>query len=57
MSKVMKCMCEECHHNDSFKCNADGIEVRSSAEGNQVVSSDGTCCSTFKNSVKSATLK
>jgi len=52
LSKVMKCMCEECHYNDSFECHADGIEVRSSAVGNQVVTSDGTCCSTFKNGVE-----
>lgn len=55
MSKVTKCMCEECHYNDSFECHADGIEVRSSAVGNQVVSSDGTCCSTFQNSVSRST--
>ncbi|HCF71879.1 MAG TPA: DUF1540 domain-containing protein [Syntrophomonas sp.] len=48
MPKVMKCMCEECHYNDNFNCVADGIEVRSSAEGNKVQSSEGTCCSTFK---------
>jgi len=47
----MKCMCEECHYNDSFECHADGIEVRSSAIGNQVVNSEGTCCTTFKNGV------
>lgn len=37
MSKVMKCMCEECHYNQDFRCNADEIEVRSSAEGNKVI--------------------
>mgnify|MGYP000872138284 CR=1 FL=1 len=46
--RVMKCMCEECHYNENFDCVADGIEVRSSAEGNKVQSSEGTCCSTFK---------
>lgn len=48
MSKVAKCMCEECHYNDSFECMADGIEVMSSAPNNKVTSSDGTCCNTFK---------
>jgi len=52
MPKVSKCMCEECHHNDNFECHADSIEVRSSAEGNQVKSSEGTCCSTFKHGTK-----
>ncbi len=55
MSKVIKCMCEECHYNDSFECQAGEIEVCSSAVGNQVVSSDGTCCSTFKNAVSRST--
>ena len=47
MSRVVKCMCEECHHNQGHECHADGIEVRSSGD-NKVKSSDGTCCSTFK---------
>jgi hypothetical protein len=47
LSKVVKCMCEECRHNDDYQCRADGIEVRSSVEGNKVVTSDGTCCGTF----------
>lgn len=48
MSKVTKCMCEECFYNDSFECQADEIEVKSSARGNIVASSDGTYCSTFR---------
>jgi len=47
MSKVMKCMCEECNYNNKFECHADGIEVKSSGN-NRVESSDGTCCNTFK---------
>jgi hypothetical protein len=47
MSKVTKCHCEECHHNDNFKCTADSIEVRSSGD-RQVLSADGTACDTFK---------
>ena len=46
MSKVVKCMCEECKHNRSHECFADGIEVRSSGDM-RVESSDGTCCNTF----------
>lgn len=52
MSKVMRCMCEECYHNNNFECHADEIEVRSSAQGNKVESSEGTCCSTFKHGRK-----
>jgi hypothetical protein len=52
MAKVVRCMCEECLYNDSFECHADEIEVKSSAQGNIVVSSDGTCCSTFRNDRK-----
>lgn len=47
MSKVTKCMCEECHYNKNFACTADGIEVKSSGDL-QVQSSDGTACNTFK---------
>lgn len=46
MSKVTKCMCEECHYNDRYECHADSIEVRSSGD-NKVDTSDGTCCHTF----------
>lgn len=52
MSRVVKCMCEECHYNHNFNCHANEIEVRSSTEGNRVVSSEGTCCSTFKHGGK-----
>lgn len=47
MSKVVKCHCEECHHNDNFACTADGIEVKSSGDL-KVKSADGTACNTFK---------
>ncbi|PKM41980.1 MAG: DUF1540 domain-containing protein [Firmicutes bacterium HGW-Firmicutes-8] len=50
MSKVTKCMCEECHYNKAHECHADGIEVRSSGADNKVQSSEGTCCNTFKRS-------
>jgi len=48
MSRVMRCMCEECFHNDNFECRADEIEVRSSADSRKVTSSQETCCNTFK---------
>lgn len=47
MSKVTKCMCEECHYNTGYECHADGIEVMSSGD-KKVRTSDGTCCQTFK---------
>ena len=47
MSKVAKCHCEECHHNQNFECTADSIEVKSSGDL-QVKSADGTACNTFK---------
>lgn len=47
MSKVAKCMCEECHHNNNFSCTADGIEVTSSGDL-KVKGPDGTACNTFK---------
>ncbi|MBP2651335.1 MAG: hypothetical protein H6Q74_2160 [Firmicutes bacterium] len=47
MPKVGKCMCEECHHNKSFACTAENIEVRSCGDL-QVKSADGTACNTFK---------
>lgn len=47
MSRVMKCMCEECHYNQKHECQADGIEVKSS--GNmRVETTEGTCCNTFR---------
>lgn len=52
MSKVSRCMCEECHYNDNFECKAEEIEVRSTAVGNVVDSWAGTGCSTFKQSGK-----
>jgi len=48
MPKVAKCYCEECYYNHNFNCQAEEIEVRSSAQGNKVETSEGTCCETFK---------
>lgn len=50
MSKVAKCMCEECHYNRNYECFADSIEVRSSGD-RRVTSSDGTFCETFQSRV------
>lgn len=47
MSKVTKCMCEECHYNNAYECHADNIEVRSVGD-NRVASSEGTMCLTFR---------
>jgi hypothetical protein len=46
VSKVSKCMCEECHYNKNFECHAEGIEV-SSVGDMKVESSEGSCCNTF----------
>lgn len=43
----VKCMCEECHYNKNYKCNASNIEVKSSGD-NKVHSSEGTRCNTFE---------
>jgi hypothetical protein len=52
MSRVMRCMCEECFHNDNFECKAEDIEIRSSVQNNKVRSSEETCCNTFKHGHK-----
>lgn len=46
MSKVVRCMCEECVYNDDFQCKADGIEIYSSGD-KKVETADGTRCQTF----------
>lgn len=47
MSRVARCMCEDCYYNENLECRADGVEVHSSP-GKKVESSDGTWCNTFK---------
>jgi hypothetical protein len=47
MSRVMRCMCEECHYNEKHECHAEGIEVKSSGDM-KVETTDGTCCNTFR---------
>ncbi len=52
LSRVIRCMCEECFHNDNFECRAEEIEVRSSVDSKKVRSSQETCCNTFKDGPK-----
>jgi hypothetical protein len=47
MSKVAKCLCEECVHNKEFECTAESIEVNSSGDL-KVQSADGTRCQTYQ---------
>jgi len=46
LSKVHKCMVEECHYNNAATCNADSVQIRSSND--EVTTSDHTCCETFR---------
>lgn len=48
MSKVGKCIIEECVHNQNQQCFADSIEIRSSTADKTVGMSENTCCHTFK---------
>ncbi len=43
----IKCVVEECAFQNNMLCHADNIEVRSSGD-QQVKTSDGTACETFK---------
>lgn len=42
----VKCLVEECKYNQSYYCNAKGIEVRSNG-ATQVKSASETACETF----------
>ncbi|MDA8334840.1 MAG: DUF1540 domain-containing protein [Peptococcaceae bacterium] len=46
MSKVAKCLVEECHFNNNTTCHADNIQVRSS--NNVVTTAAHTSCETFR---------
>ncbi|HBC92897.1 MAG TPA: DUF1540 domain-containing protein [Pelotomaculum sp.] len=48
MPEGINCRIEECHHNDTGKCLADNIEVRSSIDNKICNISENTCCETFK---------
>ena len=45
----VKCGVENCHYNNSYMCYANDLEVNAMGDG-KAETSDGTCCSTFKNS-------
>ncbi|MBO8158411.1 DUF1540 domain-containing protein [Thermosyntropha sp.] len=47
MSRVIKCLCEECFYNNEHNCSADAIEIHSSGDL-RVKSATGTMCKTFK---------
>lgn len=47
MSRIVKCMCEECLYNSNNACTADAVEIRSS-NNLRVNSADDTMCSTFR---------
>lgn len=44
----VKCGVENCHYNKGSMCHASSLEVNAMGDGN-AETSDGTCCSTFKN--------
>jgi hypothetical protein len=44
----VKCKVENCHYNKKQACYANSLEVNTMGD-NKAETSDGTCCSTFKN--------
>lgn len=44
----VKCSVENCMYNESKACQAEALEVNAMGDG-KAQTSDGTCCSTFKN--------
>lgn len=42
------CRIEECHYNNTGKCLAENIEVRSSVMDKKCNMSENTCCETFE---------
>lgn len=47
----IKCGVGNCHYNKSMSCHADNIEVNAMGDGH-AETSDGTCCTTFKDKDK-----
>jgi len=47
----VKCNVTNCQYNESHQCYADSIEVNAMGDGS-AKTSDGTACSTFKNSME-----
>lgn len=41
------CSVDNCHYNKSNKCHANALEVNTMGDG-KAETSDGTCCTTFK---------
>lgn len=46
---IVKCGVENCNYNESRMCHADNLEVTAMGDG-KAETSDGTSCTTFKNS-------
>lgn len=44
----VKCSVDNCHYNEDHMCYADELEVNAMGDG-KAETSDGTCCTTFKN--------
>lgn len=44
----VKCGVDNCVYNERYKCHAEALEVNSMGDG-IAETSDGTCCTTFKN--------
>ncbi len=44
----VKCSVENCNYNKSYMCHATALEVNATGN-NKAETSDGTCCTTFKN--------
>ncbi|MCR4435340.1 MAG: DUF1540 domain-containing protein [Clostridiales bacterium] len=44
----VKCGVENCRYNNGRMCHADALEVDAMGDG-KAETSDGTCCTTFKN--------
>jgi len=47
----VKCGVDSCHYNKKNSCHSDSIEVNPMGDG-KAETSDGTCCTTFKNGEK-----
>ena len=43
----VKCSVDNCNYNKSNMCHADALEVNTMGDG-KAETSDGTCCTTFK---------
>ncbi|MGI6491866.1 MAG: DUF1540 domain-containing protein [Pelotomaculum sp.] len=48
MPDGISCKIEECHYNNTGRCLADNIEIRSSVADKKCNMSENTCCETFE---------